>query len=169
MPVSIAGIDNIPALVSLLNSAYRGEGSKKGWTTEADLVEGSLRTDEKHLGNLMRSPGTVFLKYESDDKKIEGCVFLQKREGKLYLGMLSVSPDLQAKGIGRQLMRAAEQYAAEQGCSAIFMRVIDTRAELIAWYERQGYVKTGQKEPFEDSAFGRARRPIEFVVMQKSV
>ncbi len=174
MPVSVASIEDIPALVKLLNSAYRGEGSKQGWTTEADMVAGDLRTDEDNMNELMHLPDAVFLKYtndenESDSNRIEGCVFLDKRQGKIYLGMFSVSPALQNKGIGKQIMTAAELYAKDLKCPAVFMRVISIRHELIAWYERQGYYKTGEVQPFDDTKFGTATQPIEFVVLQKDL
>jgi ribosomal protein S18 acetylase RimI-like enzyme len=170
MSITIAGINDIPELVALLNSAYRGDGSKKGWTTEADMVSGELRTDETNMKELMELPGAVFLKCTNDNNIIGGCVFLHQRQpGKLYLGMLSVSPMLQAKGTGKQLMAAATSYAGEQGCSAIYMRVISIRHELIAWYERQGYYKTGETQPFPDGKFGTATQPLEFVVMQKEL
>lgn len=167
MPVTISVKEDIPALVKLLNNAYRGEESKKGWTTEADMVAGDLRTDEVNLKELMELPDAAFLKFTNAKNEIEGCVFLHKRQGKIYLGMLSVSPGLQAKGIGKQIMAAAELFAKEQGCPAVFMRVISIRHELVAWYERQGYNKTGEIQPFDDTKFGTAKQPIEFVVMQK--
>ena len=169
MHISTAHIKDIPALVKLLNGAYRGEESRKGWTTEADMVAGELRTDEANVNELMQLPGALFLKYTNERNEIEGCVFLHKRQGKLYLGMLSVSPALQTKGIGKQVMTAAELYAKEQECPAVFMRVISIRHELIAWYERQGYYKTGEVEPFDDTKFGTAKQPIEFVVLQKDL
>jgi ribosomal protein S18 acetylase RimI-like enzyme len=169
MHISIARTEDIPALVKLLNGAYRGDESKQGWTTEADMVAGDLRTDEANMNELMQIPGTVFLKYENDDNVIEGCVFLHKREGKLYLGMFCVSPALQNKGIGKQIMAAAEHYALQQNCPVVFMRVISIRHELIAWYERQGYYKTGEIQPFDDTKFGTAKEPIEFVVLQKDL
>lgn len=169
MPVSIASIEDIPKLVSLLNSAYRGDASKKGWTTEADMVGGDLRTDEKDMLRLMQQPNTVFLKYSNEKKEIEGCVFLQKRNGNMYLGMLSVDPSLQTKGIGKLIMKAAEEYAVQEDCPAIFMRVISIRHELIAWYERKGYYQTGEHQPFENSRFGTATSSFDFVVMQKDL
>ena len=169
MSISIASLHDIPSLVSLLNSAYRGTASRKGWTTEADMIAGELRTDEADMKGMMQQPDTVFLKYSNDKDEIEGCVFLQKRNGKLYLGMLSVNPSLQAKGIGKQLMAAAEDHARQQGCPAVFMRVISLRHELMAWYERKGYYKTGETQPFEDSRFGTASLPFDFVVMQKDL
>lgn len=169
MPVSIANTQDIPALVALLNSAYRGDASKKGWTTEADMIEGELRTDKDDMLRLMKQPDTVFLKYTNDKNEIDGCVFLQKRQGKMYLGMLSVNPKLQARGTGKEIMAAAEEYARQQGCPAIFMRVISLRHELIAWYERKGYHRTGEMQPFENSRFGTASVPFDFLVMQKEL
>jgi len=170
MSITIASQQDIPELVALLNSAYRGEDSKKGWTTEADMVGGDLRTDENHMKELMEQPDAIFLKYTNDQNKIEGCVYLHKRQPyKLYLGMLSVSPLLQAKGIGKKLMIAATDYARGLACSAIYMRVISIRYELIAWYERQGYYKTGETQPFPNDKFGTATQPIEFVVLQREL
>ena len=167
MHISPARIKDIPALVKLINSAYRGEESRHGWTTEADLVAGDLRTDEANMNELMQLPGATFLKYSNQKNSIEGCVFLEKKESKLYLGMLSVSPVLQTKGIGKQLMAAAERYARQQHCPAVYMRVISIRHELIAWYERQGYYKTGEVEPFDETKFGTAKEPIEVILLQK--
>ena len=133
------------------------------------MVAGDLRTDETNMHELMRLPGAVFLKYYNDKNEIEGCVFLDKRQGKIYLGMFSVSPDLQNKGIGKQIMVAAERYARQQGCPSVFMRVISIRHELIAWYVRQGYYNTGEVQPFDDTKFGTAKEPIEFMVLQKDL
>lgn len=169
MHISSAHKEDIPALVKLLNGAYRGEESKLGWTTEADMVAGDLRTDETNMTGLMQLPGAIFLKYTNKRNEIEGCVFLHKRQGKLYLGMLSVSPALQTKGIGKQIMANAERYALQQNCPAVFMRVISIRHELIGWYERQGYYKTGEVQPFDDTKFGTAKEPIEFIVLQKDL
>jgi ribosomal protein S18 acetylase RimI-like enzyme len=168
MVLSIAGKKDIDGLVSLLNSAYRGEASKKGWTTEAGLLKGEARTDATTLKDLLQTPGAIFLKYINTQNDIEGCVFLHKKDHKLYLGMLSVSPLIQAKGIGKQLMIAAEKYAKENNCSSIFMKVISARHELIAWYERQGYQRTGETEPFpSDNRFGVPVQPLEFIILEK--
>ena len=170
MPITHAATEDIPALEELLNSAYRGEASKKGWTTEANLLEGERRTDATILRQLMNTPGAVFLKNINEQNKIEGCVFLHKKENRLYLGMLSVWPRIQAKGIGKQLMTAAEDYAKDQKCSSIFMKVISARHELIAWYERKGYRKTGETEAFPtDNKFGIPTQALEFIIMEKEV
>ncbi|MDP4262361.1 MAG: GNAT family N-acetyltransferase [Bacteroidota bacterium] len=170
MPILQSGEKDIAALESLLNSAYRGEASKNGWTTEANLLKGELRTDAATLRGLIQTPGAIFLKYVNAQNEIGGCVFLHQKENRLYLGMLSVSPWIQAKGIGKQLMNAAENYAREKNCSSVFMKVISVRYELVAWYERQGYRRTGETEPFpEDTRFGIPLQPLEFIILEKNL
>lgn len=159
--------NDIPALVRLVNSAYRGEGSKKGWTTEADLLDGT-RTDEANLSDLMSDPKAVILKCSNGNEEIIACVYLQKQQGRLYLGMLSVSPDIQGGGIGKALLAAADEHATKNNCSSVFMTVISVRHELIAWYERHGYVKTGEKKPFPTGEkFGIQKQPLELIVLEK--
>ncbi len=170
MPVTKAHSHDVPALVSLINSAYRGEASKKGWTTEADLLAGELRTDIPTLTEILHQPSSAILKYCKDDGSIAGSVYLDKQERGLYLGMLTVDPQQQAGGIGKQLMKAAEDFAREHHCSNIFMNVISVRLELIAWYEKLGYRKTGEVKPFpDDNKFGVPVVPLEFHIMQKEI
>src|SRR5262245_21532953 len=116
----------------------------------------------------MKRPGAVLLKY-TDDEKIEGCVYLAKKKSRLYLGMFSVSPLAQGKGIGKKLLAAADQYAKEQNCSSIYMTVITVRLELIEWYERNGYQKTGEIVPFPvDERYGIPAQPLEMLVLEKN-
>lgn len=160
---------DIPDLVLLINSAYRGEVSKKGWTTEANLISGDIRTDKNQMEELMKTPGAVFLVYQNEVGTLEGSVFLHKKGDKLYLGMLSVLPELQAKGIGKKLMSAAEAYAMQENCNSIYMRVISERHELISWYEKLGYKNSGKTEPFENNKYGTATMPLEFIIMEKMI
>ncbi len=167
--IAVASQQDIPALVALINSAYRGEGSKQGWTTEADLI-GGLRTDVADLLAVFNDPDTTFYKYTDENSAIIGCVRLQKKGDKLYLGMLTVSPMLQAKGIGKQLLQVAETHARQQNCRAIFMTVFSARPELIAWYERHGYRQTGEVIPFQpNEKFEIVNQPLEFWVLEKAV
>lgn len=167
--VSIATENDIKDLNELINSAYRGEGSKKGWTTEADILDG-IRTDDESLKNIIHRKNTFLLKY-TDDKKITACVLLEKQGDALYLGMLTVSPELQGKGVGKVLLNSAEEKAKELLCKKIKMTVISVREELIKWYERHGYSDTGKREPFpmEDPKFGLPKQQLEFIVMEKRV
>jgi ribosomal protein S18 acetylase RimI-like enzyme len=165
--ISSATIGDIPSLLKLINSAYRGESARKGWTHESDLVDGNIRTDANSLKEMIENPISVILKYTSGDE-IMGSVYLEKQDHKLYLGMLAVSPDIQAQGIGKELMSAAEEHAQKMNCSIIYMTVITVRNKLIAWYERKGYSQTGETKPFpNDGRFGMPLQPIEFIVMEK--
>lgn len=170
MPILFAEEKDIGSLVSLMDSAYRGENSKQGWTSEADLFIGNRRTDESVVSNLIKKPGAVFLKYLDENGIIEGCVFLHKKEARIYLGMFSVSPFAQGKGIGKKLLMAADEYAKENNCSSIYMTVITVRKELIAWYEKHGYQKTGKILPFPvDERYGIPKQTLEMLVLEKTL
>ena len=168
--ISLASLADIPQLVELVNSAYRGESSKRGWTTEADLL-GGIRTNEGTMQKLMEEPGSILLQCRNENKELLGCVNLQKQQDELYLGMLTVSPNLQGGGIGKELLSASEQYARQQQLKTIAMTVISIRSELIAWYERRGYYRTGETKPFpsSDPSIGIPKQPLEFVVLKKAL
>ncbi|MBK5279641.1 MAG: GNAT family N-acetyltransferase [Bacteroidia bacterium] len=156
-----------PELDALVNSAYRGDSSRQGWTTEADLLDGT-RTDASAITDTINKPGYIILKYV-EEGRILGCVEIHKEHRKLYLGMLTVLPHLQGKGIGKELMKAAEVQARSQQCKSIFMTVISDRKELIDWYMRHGYVNTGERKPFafNDPRFGQPKKQLEFIVLEK--
>jgi ribosomal protein S18 acetylase RimI-like enzyme len=166
--ISIATPQDVTALTILLNSAYRGESSRKGWTTEADLIAGETRVNENMLHEILIMPGSLMLKLENEEGEIVGCVNLQHHGNKLYLGMLSISPELQGKGGGKKLLKAADEYAQFQKMELIYMTVISLRLELIDWYKRHGYHDTGKRKPFpEDPMTGKHMRELEFMVLEK--
>lgn len=167
MQISKATPQDIPQLVTLINSAYRGEESKRGWTTEAELLEGK-RINAEGLERIINTPDATILKC-TNDGNIIGCVYLKRNDDKMYLGMLTVSPTLQSGGIGKKILKASEEYAAEQNCNAIEMTVISVRHELIAWYQRHGYHDTGKRSPFPDDPLSTKKQPLEFIVMEKSL
>ncbi|MCZ4244745.1 GNAT family N-acetyltransferase [Pedobacter punctiformis] len=169
MPITRATSADIPEINRLVNSAYRGEESKKGWTTEANLLNG-IRIDEETLAEYFKNEAITLLKYTNDHGKIIGSVYLELKTPKLYLGMFSVSPTLQGNGVGRALIEAAEVIAKQQNCDTITMTVIKGREELISWYERRGYSFTGEIQPFHDNVrFGQPRQLIELIVMEKMI
>ncbi|MDB5022439.1 MAG: family N-acetyltransferase [Mucilaginibacter sp.] len=169
MPISEATSADASELTKLVNSAYRGESSQKGWTSEAHLLDG-IRIDEPTMSEYLADANTTILKYTDHDGQIIGCVYLELKKQSLYLGMLTVSPTLQTKGIGRQLLHEAEKIAHRLNCRTLFMTVITTRHELIKWYERRGYRATGTTMPFpETTKFGTPNQVIELAVFEKQV
>jgi len=168
--VSLALLEDAPALTNLLNTAYRGESSKRGWTTEAHLISGNSRTIDAEVERILLRPGSTFLKYTNEKNEIIGCVNLQQHGHKIYFGMFSVSPMLQGVGIGKKLLHASEVYAKQLGCKAIYMTVISVRSELINWYQRHGYKDTGERKPFtEDPVSGKHLQQLEFMTLEKLI
>ncbi|MCY7293299.1 MAG: GNAT family N-acetyltransferase [Ferruginibacter sp.] len=168
--ISIANSQDIIAIKDLLNSAYRGETSRRGWTTEADIIAGEVRTDDNNLLEVMQLPASVFLKYTNEKNEIVGCVNLQQHGSKIYLGMFSVSPLLQGFGIGKQILQASEEFAKQLKATSIYMSVISVRSELISWYNRNGYVETGERKAFiEDGLTGKHLQPLEFIILEKGL
>jgi ribosomal protein S18 acetylase RimI-like enzyme len=166
--ITIATAADSIDIKNLLNSAYRGESSKQGWTTEADLIAGDTRTTDTNLQQIMNQPGSIFLKYTNLQQQLQACVNLQQHNNKIYLGMFSVSPQLQGGGIGKQILQAAEEYARHLQCVSIYMSVVSVRTELIDWYKRHGYADTGERKPFvEDGVSGKHLQPLEFIMLDK--
>lgn len=167
MIIAKANIADTKALTMLVNSAYRGESSKQGWTTESHLIDG-LRIDDITMLAYLQDDKVTILKYLDDQQQLKGCVYLEYSYTYLYLGMLTVAPNKQNKGIGKLLLKAAEAYALDKSCDSITITVISSRSELIAWYERHGFVATGEIRPFpKDDKFGIVKTHIELMVMEK--
>lgn len=162
---------DIPALVALVNSCYRGDSSRQGWTTEADFLDGQ-RVDADTMTELLGRTNSLVLVGESEGE-IVTCCELQRSINGAYFGMFSVRPDLQGAGLGRVVLAEAERTAAlEWGCRLMRMKVLKQRPELIAWYERRGYTGTGKTEPFPygDDAFGLPRRDdLAFVELTREL
>lgn len=167
--ISKSTLQDIPSLTTLINSAYRGETSKKGWTTEAHLLAGK-RTTEEELEQIILDPKNTFLKYTENDKII-GSVLLVEKGDQLYVGMLTVSPELQNSGIGKKMLAEAEIHAKTVELSTLSMTVVSVRSELIAWYKRHGYVETGEREPFpsSDIHINISDKPLEFIFLEKRI
>jgi GNAT superfamily N-acetyltransferase len=154
----------VDAIVELVESSYRGDSSRTGWTTEADLLDGQ-RTDRESV-----CADLPWLILTVDDEQLVGCCTLVPKQGHAYFGMFAVRPGLQGRGVGAALLAEAERVAAAAGAAYVEMTVISLRSELIAFYERRGYVATGETRPFPhgDPRFGRPRRDdLAFTVLAK--
>ena len=169
-----ATTSDLPSVAELVNSAYRGETSRQGWTTEADYIDGQ-RTDATTLRRDLEAQPRAHLLTLRDQSggPLLGTVWLEPAEGETwYLGMLTVRPDLQARRLGRDLLQAAEDFARDLGARRIRMSVVNIRDTLIAWYVRRGYALTGETLPFpyDDAVFGQPRRAdLSFVVLEKVI
>lgn len=154
-----ATAEQAPAIVALVNAAYRGESGKQGWTTESDLLDGQ-RTDADEVMCLIEAENSMILLGETAGALIAS-VHVEKHGAGAYLGMLAVRPGWQAKGIGKQMIAEAERRAANEfDAQKMLMTVIHLREELIAYYLRRGYLRTGRAEPFPVSEkFGIQKVP----------
>ncbi|MFF8429567.1 GNAT family N-acetyltransferase [Streptomyces sp. NPDC016566] len=160
---------DVDALVALIESAYRGDSSRAGWTTEADILEGQ-RTDPEGVLGVIKSPDSRLLTVEQDGR-IVACCQLEHRGRHAYFGMFAVSPALQGAGLGKVVITEAERLARQTwGVTEMHMTVISVRDDLIAWYERRGYRRTGEMTPFPygDERFGIPQRDdLQFELLVK--
>ncbi|WP_406166283.1 GNAT family N-acetyltransferase [Streptomyces canus] len=160
---------DVDTLVALVESAYRGDDSRAGWTTEADILEGQ-RTDPEGVLAVIKSPDSRLLTVERDGQVV-ACCQLEHRGTYAYFGMFAVSPTLQGDGLGKVIIAEAERIARETwGVTEMHMTVISVRNDLVAWYERRGYRRTGQMTPFPygDERFGVPQRDdLQFELLVK--
>jgi ribosomal protein S18 acetylase RimI-like enzyme len=163
----------LPALVALMNRAYRGTETR-GWTTEAGYIAGDRTTELLLRAELTEKPHATLLALRSPSHAaIEGCVWVEPLgHGTWYLGSLAVDPQLQSRGLGSSMLAAAEQWIRQRGGQRIRITVINIREPLIAWYVRRGYLQTGERKPFPygDTRFGKPLRDdLSFVVLEKDL
>lgn len=166
-----AGGADVSAVVSLVESAYRGDVSRQGWTTEADFLDGQ-RTDPAGVAQIIAKPHSRVLLGERAGQLL-ACCHLEKQGDACYFGMFSVRPTLQGGGVGKQMLEHAERIARDEWkCRKMEMTVISIRNELVAWYERRGYHRTGVFKPFPygDERFGIPKRDdLRFELLEKSL
>lgn len=167
----LASSADVDAVVALVESAYRGEVSRAGWTTEADLL-GGQRTDRTEVSGLLADP-TVCLVLLRVPAELAGTICVRvDAAGVAHLGLFAVRPDLQGAGLGKALLAEAERVARERGACSAAMTVIEQRVELLAWYARRGYQQTGETQPFPygQPRFGLPRRDdLRFLVLHKAL
>jgi ribosomal protein S18 acetylase RimI-like enzyme len=168
--------DDVDEIATLVNSAYRGESARAGWTNEGHLLDGE-RTNAAILSEELQTPGlTILCLRESDGNQLLGCVSLTFKQDSsgldCYLGMLTIRPTLQNAKLGQKLMAESEKFAAHAGAKRVWLGVIQLRTELLAWYIRRGYQPTGETKPFPEDRvrFPRLTNdPMHFVLLHKQL
>jgi GNAT superfamily N-acetyltransferase len=168
-----ATLNDLDELVLLVESAYRGDVSRVGWTTEADLLDGQ-RTSKTDLTPIVLDPNSVILIAQDEaNNALLACCHLEKQGSSTYFGMFAVTPKLQGSGLGKQMMMEAERIARAQfNTRRMEMTVIDVRSELIEFYERRGYCRTGilKDFPYGDTRFGLPKRDdLRFELLVKDL
>lgn len=169
----IATAADAPIIARLVNSAYRAENSSAGWTSEVGILAGS-RANPTMVSEFVESETTsVLLLRDLSTDELIGCVAVEPVDERTwFLSMLSIGPRHQAKGYGRLLLTAAEEYIRDRGAAQVRMTVIQVRTDLIAWYQRRGYRLTGELEafPYGDESVGiPLRSDLHFVVLEKGL
>jgi len=165
---------DIPAIVTLMNRAYRGADNSSGWTSEEAFLSGDRITAELLRADIEERSSASLLKWQDEQAEgISGCVWVEPiAEDTWHLGSLAAEPRRQNGGLGRAMLAAAEAWVRERGAKRVRMTAINIREALIAWYLRRGYSNTGVTEPFPygDDRFGRPLRDdLCFVVLEKSI
>ena len=177
-----ATVADVAAVVPLVGSAYRGDASRAGWTTEADLLDGQ-RVDAAMVSDVVGSADAEIVLAEAGGRLLACCELRHRADGLHHLARMAqasraVPGDLEHRvrelvgGVGRQVLAEGERRAAARGSARVVLSVLDARAELIAWYERRGYVRTGDTAafPYGDDRFGLPTRDdLSFVLLVKPV
>ena len=135
---------HIQEICDLVNMAYRGE---EGWTKETDFVGGE-RANLTEIQGYVSDPNAHLL-ICINNNEIISCICIEKNEGGAYIGLFAVHPKLQGTGLGKEILSQAEDYAStELKVKKYVMVVLSQRKELIEYYERRGYVRTGEKQEY---------------------
>jgi GNAT superfamily N-acetyltransferase len=171
LDLTVATDADVPAIVGLINRAFRGKGDDESWSTQEHYIEGTRTTIDMLREEMSAHPDAKMLLWRRPDGSLLGCVWMQpEANGVWYLGSLSIDPREQNGGLGQRLLAATEEWARARGAREIRMTVVQIRAALLAWYARRGYVLTGETKPFPygDERYGRPTRDdLHFVVLRK--
>ena len=165
-----ATFEDHAAIVNIVNRAYRGPGDHRGWNSEADLVSGDRITLAQLRQDLADSPHTCLLVHRSAQGEVQACVRVEPEDGKnWYFGMLAIDPAVQAGGLGKRMLAAIDAHVRERGGRRLRITVINVRERLIAWYERRGFIRTGEVEPLPEGIGRPLRDDMNFVVLAKTL
>jgi ribosomal protein S18 acetylase RimI-like enzyme len=160
---------DLAEIVDLTNLAFRGN---QGWTIESKYIEGQRINLEMLQEDMKEHPEAMLLIWRDESAgTLFGSVWLEPKEGGVWsMGLLAVRPEEQGQQLGRRMLEASEAAMRERGAEKVVISVVNVRKRLIDWYERRGYVRTGEMKPFPygDERVGRPLRDdLEFVILEK--
>ncbi len=165
-----ATFEDHPAIVTIVNRAYRGTGDHRGWNSEADLIAGDRVTLAHLRQDLADSPEAMLMVHRGTAGEVLACVRIEpENETDWYFGMLAIDPAAQAGGLGKRMLAAIDAHVRERGGRRVRITVINLREALIAWYERRGFVRTGESEPLPEGIGIPLRDNMNFVVLTKDL
>ena len=165
-----ATFEDHPAVVAIVNRAYRGTSDHRGWNSEADLIAGDRVTLAELRQDLADSPDARLLVHRGVNGEVMACVRVEPEDsGTWYFGMLAIDPATQASGLGRRMLAAIDAHVRDRGGRRLRITVINVREQLIAWYERRGFVRTGEVEPLPEGIGKPLRDDMNFVILAKSL
>ena len=162
-----ADLTDVPRVAALVELAYRGPKAATSWTNEAAILSGP-RSSPAEVESLVRDGNSRFVLALQGDRLVGSALIQQYADG-AYFGMFAIDPDAQGGGLGKAIVAQCEQAAQELwGASFLRLTVISLRTELIGWYERRGFVQTGEHEPFPfETATGALRTDFDLIVLEK--
>jgi ribosomal protein S18 acetylase RimI-like enzyme len=169
-----ANFEDHPVVVTIVNRAYRGTGDHRGWNSEADLIAGDRVTLDHLRQDLADNPDAALMVHRGPGGEVRACVRIEPEDepekgNNWYFGMLAIDPAVQADGLGKQMLMAIDAHVRERGGRRIRITVINLREALIAWYERRGFVRTGEVEPLPEDIGTPLRENMNFVVLAKDL
>ena len=165
-----ATFEDHPAIVTIVNRAYRGPADHRGWNSEAHLIAGDRITLDRLRRELAESPKARLLVHRDAGGEPRACVWIEPEDdGGWYFGMLAIDPGTQAGGTGARMLEAIDSHVRDHGGRRLRISVINVREELIAWYERRGFVRTGAFEPLPDGIGQPLRDGLGFVILVKDL
>lgn len=178
--LNIAKLEHRDHLLNLINAAYRTSDTHS-WTNESTLVSGSrisvemLTTLIEQSQNLNTKDCLYVATVHDPETKLEnilGCIAVTKFENTIEIGTFAVQPNLQNSGIGKQILTVLESLMIRNhpNVNSFRMWVLDLRIELINFYQRRGYVLTGQSESYPiDAGVGKPLKDLNVLEMIKEI
>ncbi|TQN64616.1 IAA acetyltransferase [Colletotrichum shisoi] len=162
----IATPDDAPQLQQLVQAAFRAEDSRAGWTADMELGRSFHYSVEEVLKTINNPEAVVIMAIDQDGVLVGSVDAIKRANGLARFAMLSVDPTRQRGGVGRRLLAHAEEHARQWGVDTFGLNALSSRASLLEWYGRCGYIKTGETSPFPVDRFPQLDLPKDLCFVE---